>query len=422
MPDLTSAALFEQDGRVLVAHRRRPPFAAQWALPMTLVGADEAAEDALRRHTVEQFGIGIGGATFVETVYLVDPDDQQQYVLNIFRTPINDGPMRFNTEGDYDDARWLLPADLEQLWMPPDLRVPLIKILTDPEALHETDWSQTTGAALGEAVPLGERAGRALPLHGDMSLESDIPAPDNRAGWDAIAAAYQDERYGDRDVGHLKWSRGVHEDQLLLLGNVRGKRAIVLGCGGGQDAVALAKMGAVVVGIDTSPKQIAYAKQYALRHSAENASFAEGTVEDLSRFDDESFDLAASIHVLGYVERAERAFAEAARVLKPGGMLAIAVPHPFNITRSDDPPYGIARGYWSDRVDWEWKLEGASARFREFPRTVSQWFELLVDAGFVVEHVLEPYQGDISGDDAKGFDLRLAKLMPYVLIMKARKR
>lgn len=415
MPDLTSAALFEHDGRVLVAHRRRPPFASQWVLPMTIVGEDEAAEDALRRHARDQFGIGLGEEAFVETVYLVDPDDQHQYVANIFRTPIIDGPMRFNTEGDYDDARWLLPADLEQLWMPPDLRVPLIKILTDPESLHETDWAKTL-----EGVPLAERD--AASAAGAQPAAPAEPAPDNRAGWDTIAAAYQDERYGDRDAGRLKWSRGVHEDELLLLGDVHGKRALVLGCGGGQDVVALAKMGAVVVGIDTSPKQTAYAKQYALRHSAENASFVEGDMEDLSRFDDESFDLAVSIHALGYVERAERAFAEAVRVLKSGGILAIAVPHPFNVTRADDPPYGVVRGYWSDRVDWEWKLEGASARFREFPRTVSQWFELLVDAGFVVERVLEPYQGDIAGDDAKGFDLRLAKLMPYVLIMKARKR
>ncbi len=415
MPDLTSAALFERDGRVLVAHRRRPPFASQWVLPMTMVAADEAAEDALRRHARDQFGIGLGDETFVETVYLVDPDDQTQYVANIFRTPMIDGPMRFDANGDYDDARWLAPADLEQLWMPPDLRVPLVQILTAPHALHETDWS----GASAEGVPLAER-GSAV---GAQPAAPAEPAPDNRAGWDAIAAAYQEERYGDRDAGRLKWSRGVHEDELRLLDDVRGKRALVLGCGGGQDVVALSKMGAVAIGIDVSAKQIAYAQKYADRHGAVNASFVEGTMEDLSRFNDGSFDVAVSIHALGYVEHAERAFGEAARVLKAGGVLAIAVPHPFNGTRADDPPYGIARSYWTGAVDWEWVFEGgASARLRDFPRTLSQWFSLLTAAGFAVERLLEPYQGDVTGDDAKGFDLRLAKLMPYVLIMKARKR
>ena len=103
----------------------------------------------------------------------------------------------------------------------------------------------------------------------------------------------------------------------MCLGDIRGKRALVLGCGGGQDVVALVKLGAVAVGIDSSPKQLAYARKFAQGRDADNASFVEGGVEDLSRFDDASFDLAVSIHVLDYVERVEDALSQAARVLKP---------------------------------------------------------------------------------------------------------
>ena len=49
MPDLTSAALFEREGKVLVAHRRKPPFAGQWVLPIVAVRDDEAAEDAAKK-------------------------------------------------------------------------------------------------------------------------------------------------------------------------------------------------------------------------------------------------------------------------------------------------------------------------------------------------------------------------------------
>ena len=300
MPDLMSGALFEQDGRVLVMHRRRPPFASQWTLPMTIVREDEAAEDALRRHALEQFGIGVGDETFVETVYLIDPDGAHQYVANIFRAPISDGPMRFNTEGDYDDARWSTAGELEQLWMPPDLRVPLVKILTEPEALHDTDWTQ----AIGEGVPLAERDAAAVGAQPAAPVE---PAPDNRAGWDTIAAAYQEQIFGERLGDRFMWSWALSEDDLHLRDAVRGKRVIVLGCGGGQDAVVLDKLGAIAVGIDQSSKQIEYAKAYALRHGALNASFVEGTVEDLSRFDDASFDMAVSAHMLNYVEQIGRA-------------------------------------------------------------------------------------------------------------------
>lgn len=408
MPDLTSAALFERDGKVLVAHRRRPPFAGQWLLPMTLVRDDEAAEDALRRHAEDQFGIGLGDESFVETVYLTDPDDQRHYVANIFRTPLGEGPMRFNAGGDYDDARWSAPAELDDLWIPPDLRVPLVKILTEPESLHETDWSQ--------AMPLEAREASALDA---------APPPDNRASWDAIAKAWQDERYGDRFGTKLMWSWRASEDDLHVLGNVRGKRAIVLGCGGGQDAVALEKLGATVVGIDTSPKQLAYARGYAQRNSADNVSFVECALEDLSRFDDASFDLAVSILVFDYVERLGEALAEAARVLKPGGVLAIAVKHPLDVivdAHPYEPLYRVVTSYWTGEQDRTLSFkDGTEATLRAYFRTVEQWFDALAAAGFTAERIIEPKEGALPRI-ADELDNHWMSLMPYTLVLRARKR
>lgn len=397
-----SAALYERDGHVLAVHRgdARPPFAGQWLPPMTVVRENEAAEDALRRHAVEQFGVTVRVEQFLDTVYVQDPQDGARYVVNMFRAPIAGGPLRFDAAGDYDDARWLTAAELDQLIMPAALHDALVRILAgQPEP------------PAGEAMPLAEQPA------------PETPAPDNSAGWDAIARAYQDERYGERDAGRLKWTWGVFEDDLRLLDEVRGQRAIVLGCGGGQDCVALAAMGAVAVGIDISAEQIAYAKRYAARHRADNASFVQGSIEDLSRFDDESFDLAVSIHALGYVERADVALREAARVLRPDGVFAMTVSHPFNHVVSDGPPYVIERSYWQRTADWEWRFEnGAQARFRDYPRTISEWFSLLTEAGFAVERMEESYMGEITGDDARALDMELARLLPYALIIKARKR
>lgn len=414
MPDLMSAMLLEKNERVLVVRRRRAPFEGQYVLPLTAVGEDEAAEEALRRHAREQFGLALMPDTeqFVETVYVSDAE--QQYVANIFRTALPDGPMRFNADGDYDDACWLAAADLESVTMPPDLRIPLAKILTDPDALHELDWNQMGPDLTGQAMPLTDRE----------TPPTAAVAVDNGAGWDAISKAYQEERYGDRDPGRLKWSWGIFEDDLRILDDVRGKRALVLGCGGGQDVVALSKMGAIAVGIDISKEQVAYAKTYALRQHAQNASFVEGDMQELSRFDDASFDLAISIHAMNYVERAGVAIAETARVLKPGGVLAICVSHPFNIARDDAAPYGLIRSYWSRAVDWQWTFDDkkATGEFRDYGHTTQEWFDMLTGAGFNVERLLEPQQGGVTGDDAKHLDTRLAKLAPYALILKARKR
>jgi ubiquinone/menaquinone biosynthesis C-methylase UbiE/ADP-ribose pyrophosphatase YjhB (NUDIX family) len=413
MPDLLSAALFEREGRALTAHRKpaRPPFGDAWVLPMTEVRPEEAAEDALRRHAREQFGVEVGSEEFVETVYLEDAADARRYIANLFRAPLN-GPVRFNANGDYDDARWLAASELESVSMPDAMRGPLEEILLNPEREPGTDWERY-GESRG-AIPLGEREG------------PEQPAPDNRASWDALAQAYQRERYGDRGAGELMWSWRASERQLGVLGDVRGKRAIVLGCGGGQDVVALTRMGAVAVGVDYAPEQLAYARKYAARHEAANASFVECDVEDLSRFDDASFDLAVSIHVLDYVEHLDAALGGAARILRPGGVLVIAVKHPFDLcvdATEGGAPFFLYAPYWMQREDWTWEMGAKdTARFRRYRRTMSEWVEQLVAAGFGVERLFEPKENAmprVLEDDLS--DAWLA-MLPYTLVIKARRQ
>jgi ubiquinone/menaquinone biosynthesis C-methylase UbiE len=198
---------------------------------------------------------------------------------------------------------------------------------------------------------------------------------------------------------------------------------LVLGCGGGQDVVALAKMGAVAIGVDYSPKQLEYARAHADRNTADNVSFIECRVEDLSRFDDESFDLAVSIYTLDFVERVDAVVAEAARVLKPGGVLAIAVKHPLGGRTDGGPPYTIWTSYWTTHADWPWEFkDGTSAPLRRHYRTMSQWFELLTIAGFALERIIEPKEDELERGPDDELDNEWLGLMPYTLIMKARKR
>jgi ubiquinone/menaquinone biosynthesis C-methylase UbiE len=218
------------------------------------------------------------------------------------------------------------------------------------------------------------------------------------------------------------WSWRASEDDLRLLGDVRGKRAIVLGGGGGQDAVALEKLSAVVVGVDRSPAQIAYAKKYALRNDAPNASFVEADVTDLSRFDDASFDLAVSIGVMEYVERIDLALAEAARVLRPGGLLVLSVQHPFHVVVDGSAPYAVWTPYWTPHRDLNRLVASDDAPpVRSYLRTVSQWFDALDAAGFTIERLVEPDESKLLriADD---LDEEWLRLLPYALIIKARKR
>src|SRR5438067_10020302 len=174
-----SAALLERDAKVLAAHRRAAPFAGQWTLPLAVVDSSEAAEDAVRRHLREQFGVSVDEETFVDTVYIEDPDDAQRYVTNIFRARLGVEPMRSRSDGDYDDARWLAAEEIEQLWMPPAMRDPLVRIMRGEELEPAAEWTDDEPGT-GEGVPLAERASDATV----RPEEADKPAPDNRAGWE----------------------------------------------------------------------------------------------------------------------------------------------------------------------------------------------------------------------------------------------
>ena len=394
MPELLSLALFERDGKLLATRRKenRPPFAGRWFLPAAVVGERDSAEEAIEDHAFKDLGVEIETPEFVETLYLEDDATRERYVANVFRISNYEGELRFRAAGDYDDARWLSPGEVEQTSMPAVL----------------SEW------VAGGAQPLAEAGPVALP-----ALET---APDNRSAWNAISRAYQ-ERYQLPTDRLIYAPRCPDESELQLLGDVEGITAVVLGCGGGQDCIVLAKQGARVTGIDLSDRQIEYGRRLAEREGVE-VTLVQGDVADLGMLDDESQDLALSIHALNYVERVDRTFAETHRVLRPGGSLVFSVHHPFDAMLDDVPPYGVARSYWQREVDWQWDFseKKVSARMRSWYRPVSEWVTLAVHAGFRVDRMLEPPPTEerTSPWDVS-YSLAKMKLVPATLIMKVTK-
>jgi len=108
---------------------------------------------------------------------------------------------------------------------------------------------------------------------------------------------------------------------LELLGDVRDRRVLDIGCGDGALAVCLARRGADVTGIDASPAMIAAARQRAL-DAGVPVNFCVGRAEELP-FGASSFDLAAAVTVLCFIPDATRTFTEASRVIHHGGRLVI---------------------------------------------------------------------------------------------------
>src|ERR1700728_3347005 len=97
---------------------------------------------------------------------------------------------------------------------------------------------------------------RAVPaLRQDVTVPTDIAA-----AWDRHSAAYQDAARLSTSVAHYGPDIPT-EAELRLLGDLKGKKVLELGCGGAQCSIAFAKQGAIAIGVDFSPAQLAHARQ-----------------------------------------------------------------------------------------------------------------------------------------------------------------
>jgi arsenite methyltransferase len=105
-----------------------------------------------------------------------------------------------------------------------------------------------------------------------------------------------------------------------------GEAVLDLGSGSGTDAFCAAILvgeSGRVIGVDITGEQLDKAARLRDRDGLSQVEFVEAHIEELP-FDDASFDAVISNGVINLSPLKQRVFAEAARVLRPGGRLAIA--------------------------------------------------------------------------------------------------
>lgn len=209
--------------------------------------------------------------------------------------------------------------------------------------------------------------------------------------WENLSEYYQKTTHiSTHDVHYGPLAYG--EKKLTLLGDVKGKHVLEIGCGGGQNTIALSRWGAFAFGVDPSQNQILYAYRLAKKCNVDTL-FATASAEDLP-FDNDVFNMVLTCHAFGYVKNIEKAFNEVYRVLKKNGIFVLCLGHPYfnavGFYLAEDPDEPEIRDYlsWPEIITWKWECDAESIQMWSYHRTLSQIINPLVEQ-FILEKMVE---------------------------------
>ena len=215
----------------------------------------------------------------------------------------------------------------------------------------------------------------------------------NGADWDRYADEYQ-ATHGEflGDVGFLWGPEGLTEAEAGILGPLQGRDVLEVGSGAGQCSRWIRSQGGRSFGLDLSHRQLQHSRRIdemtgvlvpSVRGTATHLPFADG-----------SFDVVfSSFGALQFVADIERAVAETARVLRPGGRFAFSITHPTRWMFPDDPTEDgltATQSYWARTPDVEGDEETGRPAYVEHHRTLGDWVALLAGHGFRITTLLEP--------------------------------
>jgi ubiquinone/menaquinone biosynthesis C-methylase UbiE len=208
---------------------------------------------------------------------------------------------------------------------------------------------------------------------------------------------------------------------LNLLGDLRGRSLLDIGCGPGVYAGEFARREATVVGLDISRKMLEKAKSRARMTNAKLT--LQKADSHFLPFMGESFDIAVLILTI----LNPRMVQEVARVLKPGGLLLFSDTHPLIESKGKWESGDIGAGriiedyFWQDRR--KWRIEpslGQTITLKYRTRTIEQCVNMFAETGFKILRIAEPKPGrDVKKGDLLHYD-RCSRA-PYFIIYLAQK-
>ena len=225
----------------------------------------------------------------------------------------------------------------------------------------------------------------------------------NRERWNALVEAGVLYSRPKLEMDEVSARQMIDEEGLL--GDVRGKRVLLLGGGGGQQSAAFGFLGAEVTVFDLSDGQLEKDRLVAT-HYGYPLDIQQGDMRDLSRFGDASFDIVWQPYSINFVPDVRPVFAEAARVVGSGGWYVVQWHNPFTQGVDDETwtaeyGYSLRLPYTDGEIDpavfktQNWTVDSENGERvevegpREFRHTMRTFLNSLIDSGFHIRRFSE---------------------------------
>jgi SAM-dependent methyltransferase len=200
---------------------------------------------------------------------------------------------------------------------------------------------------------------------------------------------------------------------LSLLPEVNGKQVLDAGCAAGWYTQWLLDHGAQVTALDLSPNMIEMTRK---RVGNRARSLQADLNLPLDFLADKSFDVVLSSLTLHYLKDWARVLSEFHRILVPGGCLVFSVHHPF----MDFSVFKRENYFLTELLEDEWNTHKGPVKVNFYRRPLSQIVSSVLEAGFLLEKLIEPMPTEEFRAAQPDVYLRLTK-RPQFLFLRARK-
>jgi SAM-dependent methyltransferase len=243
----------------------------------------------------------------------------------------------------------------------------------------------------------------------------------NRTAWTALSEGFREGGRRAWESTDIEWGIWrVPESELQILSGIdfNNRDTIEMGCGTAYFSAWLARRGAKATGIDITPAQLRLAKDFQDEFGI-HFPLIEGNAEETG-LPSQRFDFALSEYGASIWCDPKRWIPEAARLLKPGGILVFL--RNSNLSCLCTPDSGavltsLQRDYASLRR-LEWPDDGSV----EFQLPTAEMLRLIVKSGFVVEDIVDVFPPEgASETQFEYMKLSWAKRWPSEEIWRARR-